>query len=224
MESGYIIGQRIAALRKAKNLSQQQLADELGEVRETVKHWENGARHLKDDSIIQLAHFFGVTTDYLLCVSESKTPVDTDVTILTDRFGFSEKAARELTILSIPTNGEWASSRFEALNALLEQTGEFEAILRSLYECIHFSQTVTPFEKAIKEGSFPDEMEVMTSNADIFIRTDRAAYKSATTYNPQHWMRVVAERFLKNSEKQKTASGDGSTESGHGGQNETPAL
>jgi transcriptional regulator with XRE-family HTH domain len=218
------MGQRIAGLREAKKITQQQLADQLGEVRETVKHWENGTRHIKDESIIKLSQFFGVTTDYILCASESKTPADTDMTILIDRFGFSPIAARELTVLSIPANGEWAISRFEALNALLEQTTEFEAILRALYECIHFSQTVTPFEIAVKEGSFPDEMAQMTSNADNFIRTDRAMYRSATTYNPQHWMRIVAERFLKNSEKQKTAPGDGDAESGHGGQNETLAL
>lgn len=201
MERWYKIGQRIAGLRASNGLTQKELADKIGVVREAIKNWENGARPIKSDVIIKLAEFFGVTTDFILCVSESKSPVDTDLSILTDRFGFSPKAAQILTILSIPQNGEWTQRKFQALNKLLEQS-EFEnGVLQGLAECMYFGKSTFPFEIAINEGQFPEELKSITANKDIYIRSDRSTYRSAMTYKPQHWLRIIAERFIKESER-----------------------
>lgn len=70
------IGVRIAKLRESHNLSQSQLADELGKIglkvrRESITQWENGTRDLKTDYTIKLAEFFGVTCDYILRAVEA---------------------------------------------------------------------------------------------------------------------------------------------------------
>lgn len=57
----------IKELRNREGLTQQELADEIGVVREAIKNWEGGTRPMKSDVIIKLANFFHVSTDYLLC-------------------------------------------------------------------------------------------------------------------------------------------------------------
>ena len=56
----------IKKFRKARQLSQQQLADAMGISRSTVAMWETGNSAPDRDMIIKLASFFGVTTDHLL--------------------------------------------------------------------------------------------------------------------------------------------------------------
>ena len=59
-------GARIALLRKRERLSQEELAEKLYTSRASVNMWERGERSLKAEDVLQLADFFGVTTDYIL--------------------------------------------------------------------------------------------------------------------------------------------------------------
>ena len=61
------IGRQIAAHRRAKGLTQEQLAEEFGVSPQAVSKWENGAS-CPDISILpQIASFFEITVDELLC-------------------------------------------------------------------------------------------------------------------------------------------------------------
>ena len=53
-------------LRQGKNLTHQQLANELGFSRAVIGFWESGNRQPASDAIIALATFFDVSADYLL--------------------------------------------------------------------------------------------------------------------------------------------------------------
>lgn len=57
---------RIAKLREARGLSQQQLAEKIGMSQGTIAMWETDKRRIPDDKLILLADFFNVTTDYIL--------------------------------------------------------------------------------------------------------------------------------------------------------------
>ena len=61
-----IVGTRIAELRKDKNMTQQQLADELLVSNKAVSKWENGGGLPDIATIPKLAEVLGVKTDYLL--------------------------------------------------------------------------------------------------------------------------------------------------------------
>lgn len=66
-----IIGERVKALRKAKTLTQKELATKLQlEGHEfsdlTILRIEQGTRFVPDYEIVILANFFGITTDELL--------------------------------------------------------------------------------------------------------------------------------------------------------------
>ncbi|MFE8697933.1 helix-turn-helix domain-containing protein [Cytobacillus sp. FJAT-53684] len=71
-----MLGERIASLRKKRNLSQYELADRLGFSRGKLANYEQGSRQPDYDTLIKLADFFEVSTDYLLRGKEYEEKVD----------------------------------------------------------------------------------------------------------------------------------------------------
>ena len=60
------LADRIQALRKAKGISQEELAEHVGVSRQAVSKWESGQSTPDLEKIITMSDFFEVTTDYLL--------------------------------------------------------------------------------------------------------------------------------------------------------------
>ncbi len=60
------LGQRIAALRKAQSLTQQQLAEQLGIAQQTLAHYEGARLRVPASMLPQLAQLFGVAVDALV--------------------------------------------------------------------------------------------------------------------------------------------------------------
>jgi len=56
----------LKALRLERGLGQVELAQKLGVSKGIISLWENGLREPNMSSLILLARFFGVSTDYLL--------------------------------------------------------------------------------------------------------------------------------------------------------------
>lgn len=74
-------GENLRRLRKSRNLTQQELGVKVGLSKAVISKYENGMGYPSFDVLIRIAQYFGVTTDYLLGVLESKT---IDVSGLTD--------------------------------------------------------------------------------------------------------------------------------------------
>ena len=64
--------ERLLELRKEKGLGQVALAKETGLSKAAIAHWELGHRVPLATYVIILAKYFGVTTDYLLGLSDYK--------------------------------------------------------------------------------------------------------------------------------------------------------
>lgn len=62
--------EKLLTLRKANNLTQEQLAEKLDTSRQSVSKWESGQATPELDKIMALSAIFDVTTDYLLKSSE----------------------------------------------------------------------------------------------------------------------------------------------------------
>ena len=62
--------EKLLTLRKANNLTQEQLAEKLDVSRQSVSKWESGQATPEMERITQLSAVFNVTTDYLLKSSE----------------------------------------------------------------------------------------------------------------------------------------------------------
>jgi transcriptional regulator with XRE-family HTH domain len=65
------ISERIQALRKAKGMSQEDLAERIGVSRQAISKWESGQSSPDIENVILLSDIFQVTTDYLLKGIES---------------------------------------------------------------------------------------------------------------------------------------------------------
>lgn len=61
-----MLSEKIAALRRKRGWSQEELAEKLGISRQSVSKWESGASVPDLDRIIRLSSLFEVSTDYLL--------------------------------------------------------------------------------------------------------------------------------------------------------------
>lgn len=74
-------GENLKKLRTARSLTQASFGNRVGLSKAVVSKYENGLGYPTFDVLIRIASFFGVTTDYLLGVSSSKT---VDVSGLSD--------------------------------------------------------------------------------------------------------------------------------------------
>ncbi len=66
----------LVALRNERNISQKKAAGDLGISQALLSHYEKGIRECGLDFVIRCSEYYGVTTDYLLGVSECRTGVD----------------------------------------------------------------------------------------------------------------------------------------------------
>lgn len=57
---------RIKELRVSKNISQQELANQLNVTRQAITRWENGTINPSTENLIALANFFNCTIDYII--------------------------------------------------------------------------------------------------------------------------------------------------------------
>lgn len=77
-------GNKLAEARRAKNLTQEQLAERLEVTRQAVSRWESDAAYPETDKIVRMAQILEVSCDYLLQdgVDEKGAPVKPPVTRL----------------------------------------------------------------------------------------------------------------------------------------------
>ncbi len=65
---------RLKDLREDSDLTQQTIANYLHIKQNTYSQYENGQRQIPIDMLIKLARFYGVSTDYLLELTDEKKP------------------------------------------------------------------------------------------------------------------------------------------------------
>ena len=80
---------RLKFLREEKGLFQSDIAKFLGVSISAVGFYENEKRDMSPDTIVKLANYFGVSTDYLLGKSDIRNPENTDLDKL--QIGLSTK-------------------------------------------------------------------------------------------------------------------------------------
>ena len=69
-----ILGERLKQLRSKKELTQAEMAKEIGISQSTYALYETDKRQPDYDKLFSIAQYFAVTTDYLLGVSDDPRP------------------------------------------------------------------------------------------------------------------------------------------------------
>ena len=73
MDEINLVGERLYQLRKARQLSQKQLGDEVGLSHKAISTIESGTRGTTIEKLVLLAKYFHVSTDYLLGITHDPT-------------------------------------------------------------------------------------------------------------------------------------------------------
>lgn len=79
------IPDKLVEIREKNGYTRKRLADELGRPYRTITKYETGEREPGHEYIIEIAKKFGVTTDYLLGLEETKKSPDADESASEDR-------------------------------------------------------------------------------------------------------------------------------------------
>ena len=105
---------RIKQLRNERDIKQDVLANLLGLEVAGISKLETGRVPLKDEYIIKLAEYFQVSTDYLLCKSDTRNPEEVNMDDVDVAFADGIKGLNNV-------NKEIIKGAIEALLAKQEQ-------------------------------------------------------------------------------------------------------
>ncbi|NHN33503.1 helix-turn-helix domain-containing protein [Paenibacillus agricola] len=109
------LGQRIAALRNHKHLTQDKMAEILGVKRARYNAWENGISNPDITMLAAIANYHQVTVDFLLGLPHPKginmLTSDMYADGYTDESVFEELEARLKTIPTKENTPEWATAK-----------------------------------------------------------------------------------------------------------------
>ena len=85
----------LSQLRRERGISQKRAATDLGISQALLSHYEKGIRECGLDFVIKCADYYGVTTDYLLGVSESRNGLDNNA------FSIDETTGEERSVSNL---------------------------------------------------------------------------------------------------------------------------
>lgn len=108
----------LSLLRKERNLSQKQVATDLGIAQALLSHYEKGKRECGLEFLVRAADYYGVSTDYLL----GRSPVSSGTTISENdipEVEIAEKAKAETGSLSANLSKKLIASSLEVIYANL---------------------------------------------------------------------------------------------------------
>lgn len=110
-----IFPSRLRDLRKEKGVSQEAVARKLGVSKSTIGLYETGGTLPDAKTLFNFAKYYGVSSDYLLGLSNSKS-ADINIRAISDLLGISEGVISELVSMNSKKGFE---KELKAINAFL---------------------------------------------------------------------------------------------------------
>lgn len=165
--STIFLANNIRMLRKRLNLSQEELAGQVGLNRGNIASYENGSAEPRICSMVKLSHIFGISM------------VDLILHDLTD----------EHTFQMASTNFQQRNNRDKAvMESFMKKTDEFKAVMEGLHTCHQFkmrsaSDETTPREVQAMAHKFEELYEVaaqLLENHNALIEFVRCRLKQKT--------------------------------------------
>ena len=104
------LGEKLQLLRRARGLSQEQLAETLNISRQAISKWENGDSVPDLEGLKAISQYFGVTADYLLFEEQTEPQSTSDAS--------ARKRSEDVRSL-VRTNGHWLGYAVAIVGATL---------------------------------------------------------------------------------------------------------
>lgn len=144
-----IIALRISLLLMKSRKRQKDLAAYLGVTDNTISYFVSGKRTPNIEQIIKIAQYFGVSTDYILGLSDAETN-NKDVQFICDYTGLSEK-----TVLKLHEWSEKESSTFEYQYVkLLDSIVEIDTLLDIIVSYKSFADMFKSLYEGVLNGEY----------------------------------------------------------------------
>ncbi len=135
---------RLRALREEKGLNQSELAESLGVSRGSVSFYENGDRTPDIDFLYKVSSYFQVSTDYLLGISNAKSP---EYHHFVEQSGFDALTVEHLLRISGNGRNEWCYEYNKMSFELLLLSPEFDNLLELLREYLEMTISTEPVSR-----------------------------------------------------------------------------
>lgn len=120
-----VFSQRLKQLRKKSNMLQKDVANKLGITESAYGYYEQGRREPSNETLKQLANIFGVTTDYLLGITDDPMLTEKDERDIAKRLQkFKEEIENSdgLAFSGEPLSEEAKESLIESMEYIFRQT------------------------------------------------------------------------------------------------------
>lgn len=185
METTHIFAQRIKELREDRGLSQGKLADELGISRGALSYYESYQRTADISMLVKFASYFGVTTDYLLGLSDNRTPETAgigEVTGLSDEAIGLLKEAKQYSDIEIEQDNPGATSS-DIFSAMIEAVDQYPQVIITTESVIH------------RATSFVEERHVMSDVYEKYPDAFEEIYKDGTIVSGKDYLDLLYNRI-----------------------------
>jgi len=153
------IGLRISKVRTAKKMTQKDLAEAIGTSRQIINYYEAGSRQPKLDDIINISKHLGISSDYLLCLSEVES-TNNDIKAVCEYTKLTETSLYNLECINfVPKTNLYNKeirkySLTDILNRILENINFFMLVRETAQYSSHiYRQSLSKYLTPTKESS-----------------------------------------------------------------------
>lgn len=101
------VGRQLTALRAARGLSQETLAEHLGVSRQAVSNWERSESMPDTDNLLRLAEYYDISLDELTARAPQRQPANDELSLPAKRDDVSARIVFALCLLAIAAYFVW---------------------------------------------------------------------------------------------------------------------
>jgi len=169
---------RLKQLRFNKGVSLKKAAEALGVTAQSLSLYENGMRTINIDLLQKVAQYFGVSSDYLIGLSDAAT-TDTDLKAVCDYVELSEKAVEKLRTVSQEGGNDCTK-----IQDWIVRKGYLEYITYLLYDLENETQKFIEMEASEKKPYVfygKEDIRCIREIIDDTLRCDTFRYKLIKT-------------------------------------------
>lgn len=144
---------RLQVLREQKGLTQEQVKDLVKCDLKSYRDWEKNKRYPSADNLVQLSQLFGVSTDYLLGLSDYTNIGNKEMSEVT---GLSEHA---IDILRTINSNRPGGEMYPQLLSIIIGSSYFIAFIQQIR---HYARQIEKIRAELEEGN-PDDLALIES-------------------------------------------------------------